>query len=114
MEIEVLVNDTYKNYQYLVVQGPFCKCAYVRIPETHPFYRKSYDEVMDDETIYIPHGGFTYSEDKNCHFPSDEWHLGWDYGHRMETILGREIDDGYSLEDIIDEAKEVIDSLEKK
>ena len=66
-------------------------------------------------TSKCPYCGATISsEDKNCHFPSDEWHLGWDYGHRTETILGREIDDGYSLEDIIDEAKEVIDSLEKK
>ena len=50
-----------------------CPCGYVRIPEGHPFYEKSYDDCDVDAW-----GGLTYSGRIEG---EDGWWLGFDMAH---------------------------------
>ena len=61
----------------LVLRGPFSLCAYIGIPEDHPFAGKDYDSVN------LPvHGGLTFGAKGGfgC-YPAGWWWYGWDYGH---------------------------------
>lgn len=72
----------------LVVRGPSgALCGYVGVPESHPCYKKSYNEVNVEA-----HGGLTYSalctenEHGICHIPGEGepdnvWWLGYDCAH---------------------------------
>lgn len=47
------------------------RCGYIKIPETHPWYQKGYDDI--DASV---HGGLTYSE------MEDDGHwIGFDCAH---------------------------------
>lgn len=60
--------------------------AYIRIPESHKYYKKDYTEIKDIDV----HGGLTYSSDVlwiNNVQTHEGWFIGWDYGH-MDDYMG--------------------------
>lgn len=59
----------------LVVQGPFCLCAYVGVPREH--WLANMDELS------IPcHWGITFSGEGDGDLRPENWYwFGWDYGH---------------------------------
>lgn len=48
------------------------RCGYVRIPETHPWFKKYYDDLNDVSV----HGGLTYNQ-----LAEDGWWIGFDCAH---------------------------------
>ena len=79
---EVLYYDTYKGYNFYVLNLGTHPTAYVEIPKGHELYEKDYGEI----NINV-HGGLTYSD----HFlwgdngllgvEKNSWFIGWDYAH---------------------------------
>jgi hypothetical protein len=66
-------------------------CGYVGVPEEHPYFGKSYDDVPVEV-----HGGLTYEglcNEHICHapepgFPETVWWLGFDCGHAFDLLPG--------------------------
>jgi hypothetical protein len=54
------------------------RCGYVRVPPTHPFYKKDYD-APDVEV----HGGLTFADIETCtdHADGLGWWFGFDCAH---------------------------------
>lgn len=87
--------------------------AYVRIPETHEWYKKDYMDIDID-----CHGGLTFastgvSKDVKT---KDGWWVGWDYAHDGDfsgygTPWGTAYDKKYSTEEIFRDVKEVIEQV---
>lgn len=67
-------------------------CGYVGVPETHPDFGKSYDDVEDVSV----HGGLTYADlcrEGICHvpqpgMPEKVWWLGFDAAHFNDLVPG--------------------------
>jgi hypothetical protein len=62
-------------------------CGYVTVPEGHPMYGKTYDEVHDMTDIEV-HGGLTFSKDGQFGF--DCAHAFDLVPHVTEVLNGRE------------------------
>lgn len=66
-------------------------CGYVGVPETHPAYKKDYDDVNVEV-----HGGLTYADvcgGHVCHvpkpgMPDNVWWLGFDCAHSCDLSPG--------------------------
>ena len=43
--VEVLDRGTYKDYDYVILSLGTHPCAYVRIPEHHPYYSEDYNNL---------------------------------------------------------------------
>ena len=120
---DVLADDTYKGYRFLIVSYGTHPCAYVVLPETSKFYGKNYeDEIFDDLNFHV-HGGLTYSEWGLKRLLGGKAYLiGWDYAHGMDFIgyalcnpLFSECNGKkWSTEEIFEEVKEVIDEIIKE
>lgn len=98
-------------------------CAYVKIPKTHKFYKKDYDDIDIDV-----HGGLTYSRDFLWVSENQKvkgWFIGWDYAHYGD-YLGFEMlpifnnlakqqnkDKRWSTEEIFKDVKEVCYQIQK-
>jgi hypothetical protein len=92
-------NDAITGLVCLAVRHPRMGqwCGYVGVPEGHPFYGKSYEEV---DTRLEVHGGITFAggcqEDKEhgiCHIPQPGqpdtvWWFGWDAAHAGDLMPG--------------------------
>lgn len=53
-------------------------CGYVGVDENHPYYRKDYNELYEDDVSLDVHGGVTFTD----HFPhNDFWWIGFDSAH---------------------------------
>lgn len=69
------------------------RCGYVAIPQTHPMYKKEYDEDTEVQTLTV-HGGVTFSG-FGCHpMDSETWWIGFDCAHYGD---GGDIDLAYNL-----------------
>ena len=80
---EILYEDDYLGYHFLIVSYGTHPCAYIEIPKTHRWYKKPY---TDEELKNIEcHGGLTYSDNLSHVLGKEEangrWFIGWDYGH---------------------------------
>ena len=115
---DVLADDTYKGYRFLIVSYGTHPCAYVVLPETSKFYGKNYeDEIFDDLNFHV-HGGLTYSEwGLKKLLGGKAYLIGWDYVHpgdyyeHSPTLsLGKK----WSTEEVYEEVKEVIDEIIKE
>ena len=76
-ETEVLCEDTYEGFHFVIVSYGTHPCAYIEIPKTHPYYGKEcYNCVLH------VHGGLTY-EGNLIHVDPKytQYYLGWDYTH---------------------------------
>jgi hypothetical protein len=86
-------------------------CGYVGVPEGHPLYGKSYQEVDELAPELRVHGGLTYSNGRRgeiCHEAEREvWWLGFDCGHLFDKNPGldatlAEVNAGMTRPKIID------------
>ena len=78
-KIEVLDTGTCFGLFYWILNLGTHPTAYVKIPESHKYYQKIYDDIDIDV-----HGGLTYSRDHLWISESqrlDGWFIGWDYAH---------------------------------
>lgn len=102
---------TYKGYDYLVlrIRGMHL-CAYVRIPETHDFYGKEYDDIPIE-----CHGGLTFCQMTDFELPdiSNGYWIGWDYAHVGDwtPLMPNENDKKWTPDEVVLEAKQVIEQL---
>lgn len=123
----LLANDVYKGYEYVVISLGSHPCGYVVLDKEDKLYGMDYDDIHEENDIYV-HGGFTYSEDYlsflewsdkyDCDVKTsikDKWVVGWDYGHYGDYYGGALYDDGdgkkWTTAEIVDECKEVIDQI---
>ena len=53
---EVLADDNYKGYRFLIVSYGTHPCAYVVLPKTSKFYGKPYDDEIFDDLNFHVHG----------------------------------------------------------
>jgi len=114
----VLDTGTYKGYQYLIKSLGTHPTAYVKIPDTHPYYEADIFDCADIEC----HFGLTYAAG-HLYTPDeklDGWWLGWDYAHCTD-YAGYYADDEYlghlkkwTTEEIKQECYRVIDQFAKK
>ena len=107
---EVIARDSFKGYEFCVINYGTHPCAYVAIAEGQPYYwAKSYEDVDVD-----CHGGFTFMNWGYAGvFSSDYCVIGWDYAHCGDytgslIITG---DKKWTTKEIVQECEEVIDQL---
>lgn len=87
----ILDEGELQGYKYMVVSYGSHPCAYVQVPEGHPFHGKHYDKIN-----ICCHGGVTFSG-KFSHHPSrflierDGFWIGWDYAHPGDFTVYPEI-----------------------
>lgn len=114
---EVLDSESYKGYQFVILSLGTHPTAYVKVPETHPYYEIDYDEC--DISC---HFGLTYGRNY-LRTPDEEltgWWLGWDYAHYTDFAgyyEGNERLGGlkkWTTEEIKQECFDVIDQLIEK
>ena len=75
---EVLARDSYRGYEYVVINYGVHPCSYVAIAKGQPYYNVATYEDVDLDC----HGGCTYVEDGYSDIFSSEFKvLGWDYAH---------------------------------
>lgn len=79
----VYVDKEVEGYRYMVMRGPVALCAYVGVPNGHPWYGKHYNHV--DVPV---HGGLTFSGPGDQYRPREWWWFGWDYGHYGDHLYG--------------------------
>lgn len=123
---EVLVDDAYKGYRYLIISYGQYPCAYVVLESWHPCYMEKYDSLD-----ILCHGGLTYSEfglrapkkrgKAQKVISNNFWAIGWDYGH-WSDFLGHYIEceetdiliknKKWTTQEIVEEAKSVIEQLD--
>ncbi len=111
----VLIHDVFDGFEYVISDGASYPCAYVRIPDNHPFFKKKRKDIEDK---FQCHCGCSYSSYRcpALKEKSGQWWIGWDYGHACdyqeymsEPYSGKK----WTTTEIIDECKEVITQLRK-
>lgn len=82
---ETLARGKHSGYEFFIVWCASHPNAYIKIPKSHPYYRKDYTSIDDKCIVY---GGFTFSgEDLDKRYGLPEgWYLGWDYAHSTDFI----------------------------
>ena len=96
-KIEILDTGYCVGLLYYILNLGTHPCAYVRIPKTHKFYKKYYDDIDIDV-----HGGLTYSRDYLWISENEKikgWFIGWDYAHYGDYL-------GYDMLSILQQFKE--------
>lgn len=117
---KLLYREKFENYEIFIMNLGTHPTAYIKVPETHPFYGKDYNEV-EIEDIEV-HGGITYCDDHLFISDTEEvngWFIGWDYAHAgdffktdYEPLRGFRGDDKkWTTEEIIAECLIVIAQL---
>ena len=115
--VEILDRGIYKDYDYVILSLGTHPCAYVRIPEDHPYYGKDYNNCDID-----CHWGLTYgSPYLRTSNDTQEigWWIGWDYAHSGDYMdYGYEIgmndgDKKWTTDEIVRECKRVINQIIK-
>lgn len=113
---EVLADEQYRGYRFVIMNYGTHPCAYIVIPIGHPLWGKQYCESQILKNIDV-HGGFTFT-DKHP-WIDDQWCIGWDYAHcddyaayyeLFTSPLGRTTKK-WTTAEILEEVKQVIDQL---
>lgn len=121
---EILLEDDYLGYHFLIVSYGIHPCAYVEIPKDHRWHGKKYD---DEELYNIDcHGGLTYADNLSHVLGTEEsnqrWFIGWDYAHAgdfegyyLDERWGGSFKDDkkWTTEEILNEVKTVIEQIIK-
>ena len=94
---DIVYEDSHRGYDFFVKDFPSHYCAYVRIPEGHPYHKIHY---KDEKMNISVHGKLSFSE-----MLEDEYWIGWDYGH------GGDEKRNFELIDIIKDCSSVIMQL---
>ena len=69
-------------FRCLIMRGPCSLCAYIGVPNGHPFYGKDCSDLDID-----CHGGLTFSAEAHGKWPEGYWWFGWDYGHYGDAVF---------------------------
>lgn len=81
---EVLDSGYCMGFFYYILNLGTHPTAYIRIPESHKYYDKDYDEINIDV-----HGGLTYAHDYlyiDDITKLEGWFIGWDYAHSYDYV----------------------------
>lgn len=81
-------------FRCLIMRGPASLCAYIGVPEGHPFYGKDYSGLN-----ISCHGGLTFASEPCKNWPEGFWWLGWDYAHYKDRSFYDLKHGGLSYED---------------
>lgn len=76
---DILVEGTFKGYQFWILSYGTHPCAYVELPPKHPYYGKKIEEYF--ELPLDVHGGITFARDRLWNLAKDTSIIGWDYAH---------------------------------
>lgn len=87
-KIEVLLEGTYKGYQFYILNLGTHPTAYVEIPRGNKLFRKGYMEIYDMGIDIDVHGGLTYADDHLQDIKENTWFIGWDYAHCFDYYGG--------------------------
>lgn len=114
---EILCQSWYKGYKVLIVSYFTHPCAYIGLPEDHPYYNVDYDDIPID-----CHGGLTYGSNNHnvvTELRDNGYFIGWDYAHYGDYMSPLDSaspffnNKKWTTREIIDECFNVIDQLEK-
>ena len=118
-KIELLYKETYKNYNYYILNLGTHPTAYIEIPKGNILYELDYNEIYDKGYGINVHGGLTYSDHELMMIPSENWYIGWDYAHYDDYMPY--MDDifmdltmplhKWTTEEIIEECKNAIEQI---
>ena len=108
--LENLYSDTYRGFNFYVLNLGTHPTAYVEIPKGHKLFNKDYRKIDIDV-----HGGLTYSD--SSLYTSEEkviknsWFIGWDYSHCTDYYP--DLNDGkkWTTEEMIEDCIYVINQL---
>ena len=120
--IDVLYDDYYKNYRFIILNLGTHPVAYVEIPKKSKLYKKKYDKI--DINV---HGGLTYGNSflmlSEHEILDNTWFIGWDYAHAGDYIgyelqfpelsLNSVDDKKWTTEEMIADCVSVIDQIER-
>lgn len=90
---EILVDDYYKNYHYVILSMGTHPCGYVEIPLGHKLHSINLSKLPDINC----HGGITYARNYLCINSKNKetnyhgWWIGWDYAHSNDYIVRNNI-----------------------
>ena len=108
---EVLGEGVHDGYLWAIISLGTHPCAYVEIPEEHPWFEKKYQRLRHVRC----NGGLTYSDYGPVGSSNERnaWWIGWDYAHPndyapREEIIGEQRGKQWTTEEIFAEVKEVI------
>ena len=110
---EVLARGIVKGFEFCVVSYGTHPCCYVKIPENHVFYRKSWEDIELE-----CHGGVTFASDDASFCGLGFW-VGWDYAHVGDYMVSRFLcivdndNKKWSVDELINDVREVIEELKK-
>lgn len=108
---ELVLHKKYKSYEYFILDLGTHPTAYVKVPKNNKVFGKDYFDL--DINV---HGGLTYSSNELKFYKYSgkyNWFIGWDYAHYGDFTLfyDLEMDKKYTLEEIIEDCKSVINQL---
>lgn len=110
---DILLEGTYKGYNFYIISYEVHPCAYIELPENHPYYDKDYDDMK-----ILVHGGLTYKGNlPSIIGKSNRVFIGWDYAHVGDylgfTALFHMSDDEkkWTTKEIFEDVKWVINQL---
>ena len=107
--VEILADDNFDGYHFVIVSQGVFPCAYVEVPKEHPLYLKNYNDCP-----ISAHGCLTYGDDLIHLNPEYKgYYIGWDYGHIGDFIGYASIknEHKYTTEEIFEDVKDVIHQL---
>lgn len=120
---EILYEDDYLGYHFLIVSYGTHPCAYIEIPKTHRWYGIPYtDEELENIEC---HGGLTYAGNLHHVLGKEEsnqrWFIGWDYAHSedfqgfyLNDVWGNQLNSKkWTTQEIFNEVKNVIEQIIK-
>jgi hypothetical protein len=109
-KMEILQDEKYKGYRYIILSLGTHPTAYIEIPKGHNLYGQDYDDI--DINV---HGGLTYARHQLMGIDGENWYIGWDYAHAGDyyggNIITRSTDKKWTTEEIEDECKEAINQI---
>lgn len=117
-KIEILCEDTYKGYQFYILNLGTHPTAYIEIPRTSKLYGKGYNEIYDMGIDIDVHGGLTYSDDHLQTIKQKTWFIGWDYAHTGDyycSPYARLLNDKkWTTEEIFEDVVKAIEQIIKE
>lgn len=120
---EMLCHNVYKGYEFFIISYGTHPCAYVKIPQNHPYYNKFYDDLPVSCHGRLTYSGFGLLDNAEFrHMITDDnaYYIGWDYAHlgdynvyRLDYLRNEFFNDGYkwTVPEIYEEVKDVIEQL---
>lgn len=97
-----------KGYDWLIRDTGLGTCAYVRIPENHPWFSKTKSGASNAPSIPVDWGAtfYEYFAEPNQEWGKGCW-IGWDYMHYNSNRYLTE-------EEVMDDIKAVIKVMEEQ